>query len=223
MSDRPELVVWDFDGTLADTRTAILAAARYALESHGYPVPVDDDVTALVGLPIHELYGRLAGGPGERVVADLAESHRSHFESNAAAVTTLFDGIVELLVDLAGAGVPSAVATSRTWRTLGPLMAHLRLTEHVAAVRTGDAMTNPKPAPDMVLELCAELGVAAGDAIVVGDTAFDVEMGRRAGATTCGVTWGNHGEDELAAAGADHVVHDVRSLAPLLFDRSGIT
>jgi phosphoglycolate phosphatase len=221
MTGNYELVVWDFDGTLADTRTAILAAADHAMASHGYPAPGADEVSALVGLPIRELYTRLAGDPGEQVLAALAEAHRTHFESNAAAVTTTFSGIEELLVDLRSAGCRSAVATSRTRRTLGPLMEHLELGHHFAALRTDDSVANPKPAPDMVLELCAELGVAAGDTILVGDTAFDIEMGRRAGATTCGVTWGNHGEAELEAAGADHVIHDVRSLAALLFDTSG--
>jgi len=221
MTSSYELVVWDFDGTLADTRTAILAAATHAMESHGYAAPDAGEVTALVGLPIRQLYGNLAGDPGEQVVEDLSEAHRSHFESNAASVTTTFPGVRELLADLAVAGTRSAIATSRTGRTLDPLMEHLGIGHHFSALRTDDSVVNPKPAPDMVLELCAELRVAPEQAILVGDTAFDIEMGRRAGATTCGVTWGNHGEAELTAAGADHVIDDIVSLTALLLDSSG--
>ena len=216
MSDRHELVVWDFDGTLADTRSAIIDAATHALTTAGHPAPRPEQVTALVGLPIAELYRSLAGDPGDETIAWLVGAHRSHFLANAAALTTLFPGVSDLLGDVAAGGARNAVATSRTRRTLLPLMDHLGITGHFAALRTDDTVSNPKPAPDMVVELCAELGVPTNRTTVVGDTAFDVGMGNRAGSTTCGVTWGNHGRVELEAAGADHVVDTMDELRSLL-------
>lgn len=214
------LVIWDFDGTIADTRTAIVDAATHAMVSGGFGTPAPEAVTALVGLPINELYRSLAEEPGDVVISELTEAHRSHFEEHSSEVTTVFAGVEDLLATIAAGGARSAIATSRTWRTLGPLLEHLGIPEHFAAVRTDDTAANPKPAPDMVLELCSELDHDPRMAIVVGDTAFDIEMGRRAGATTVGVTWGNHGRDELEGAHADHVVDGVAELAILFDDRS---
>lgn len=216
MSAAYELVIWDFDGTIADTRTAIVEAATHAMVSGGYDAPDPRSITALVGLPINELYSSLAADPGEAVVSKLTEAHRSHFEQNAAAVSTVFTGIEDLLSDITSAGARSAIATSRTRRTLGPLMEHLGIAWHFVAVRTDDTVATPKPAPDMVLELCTELGVDPSTTLVVGDTAFDIEMGNRAGTTTCGVTWGNHGRDELEAARCDHVASSVPELRVLI-------
>jgi phosphoglycolate phosphatase len=216
------LVIWDFDGTVADTYTAIRHATHATLTAHGF-VPCDDDVLRLVvGRSLPDVLVHAAGLTESDVdpalVASLVSTYRTVFATAGPTHSTVFPGIGELLVDLADAGVTSVVATSRFRPSIDQMIDHLGLVDRFASVHsTSDlAPDRGKPLPDLVLRACEVAGRAPSDAIVVGDAAVDVIMGRAAGTTTVAVTWGNGTRDALVAAAADHVVEDPTMLQPLL-------
>lgn len=212
-----ELVVWDFDGTVADTFDAIIGSASEAFASLGI-APNTALLRASIGLPLAEMFRVVLDDPEDAMLEQLARVYRSDFAVHGTNRSRLFPGIADLLGELAGSGTRLALATSRRRRSLEPLLDAFGLHAYLDLTVTDDEVQRPKPHPEMLLMVCAVTGVEPSAALMIGDTTYDMEMGRRAGATTCAVTWGNHERDLLIASGADHVVDSVVELRGLLAD-----
>jgi phosphoglycolate phosphatase len=214
--------LWDFDGTLADTFAGILTSADVAVVAHGLPAVDAEALRGVVGLSLTTAFVRLlAGGdretePPPDLVADVVASYREAYQAHGATQVTLFPGMADLLDDLAAARIPSAIATSKSRRGVEAALATLGLTERFAAAVTDDDVADKKPAPEMVLTACRTVGVPPEQALVIGDTVFDIEKGQRAGAHTVGVTWGNQSRAQLATQRPHHLVDSVPVLRSLL-------
>jgi HAD superfamily hydrolase (TIGR01509 family) len=213
------LLVWDFDGTLADTFPAIRASCQHTLAAHGYG-PVDDAVLrASGGLALPEVLTRVAGDPApdpEALVAMIA-TYREVFPTHAVEAV-LFPGVAAYLADLGDRGVTSAIATGRRRASTVELLDRFGLAGRFATVHCEDDLPpgRGKPLPDLALAACAAVGRPPGDAVVIGDSPHDVAMGRAAGATTVAATWGHDDPAPLRASGADHVVDDLAALTGVL-------
>jgi len=206
-------LIFDFDGTLADTRSGILATAQEVLRRMGFPPADEAALGATIGLPLHENFTRGAGLSEEE--ADRAvEIYREIFEAVGVPAITLFPGVAETLSALAGRGIPMAVATSRGQRSLEMLMQRLGIDRYIPPERCFGVETaaRPKPAPDMIYVILGRLGAKPEETLVIGDTTFDIEMGKAAGCYTCGVSYGNQSAGQLAGAGPDYLLDDLRSL-----------
>jgi phosphoglycolate phosphatase len=222
------LVVWDFDGTLADTFAAIRLAADEALAGQGLPSVDDAELRGVIGLSLPVVVGRLAtaavgGEAGPGLVATLETAYRSAFAAHSRDHMSLFPGIAELLDELTGAGVPLAIATSKSQRGVRLALERLGIALHFGVVVADDDVRHGKPHPEMVLAACTSCRVRPEEAVVVGDTTFDVEMGQRAGASTIAVTWGNQARAQLAPSNPTHLVATVAELHSLLQRRDGAT
>lgn len=156
-------VIFDFDGTLADTSEGIINTVCTTLE--------------IMGLP-----------PQPR------------------GQIKLFPGVKETLLELHDAGLKLAIATSRGSNSLHTILQNYGIDGIFDEVATSSDHYEPKPSPDMVLKLLQRMGANAAEALVVGDTTFDILMGSGAGCRTCGVTYGNHGRTTLATASPDFIV-----------------
>ena len=212
-------MIWDFDGTLADTFVAIRIAVDRALAAHGLPPADEATLRSSIGLSLPRVFERLVGAEvaaDGRLVEGLVAAYRREFVQAGVEHAALFPGVDELLADLEEAGVPSAIATSKGRMTIELMLDRLGIARRFACVVSDDDVRNPKPDPEMVVTACAACGRRPADAVVVGDTPFDIEMGRAAGAATIGVTWGNTPRAELAAARPTHLVDEVAELRPLL-------
>ena len=206
-------IIFDFDGTLADTQRGIVATAQEVLRQMGFPPADDAALAATIGLPLRENFTRGAGLGDEE--ADRAVAiYRQIFEKVAVPVIRLFPGVDETLATLSARGIPMAVASSRGQHSLEMLMAHTGLSKHIPLDRCFGVETaaRPKPAPDMVYVILGRLGVRPEETLVVGDTTFDLEMGRNAGCYTCGVSYGNQTAEQLAAASPNYLIDDLRKL-----------
>lgn len=210
------LLVWDFDGTLADTHEAILVSAEQALADRSLG-PCDPAVVrGSIGLGLSTMFQRLVVGADRAVIDELVAAYRVEFSVRGPEFTTLFAGMGPLLDRCAGYGIPSAIATSKGRAGVEPLLSRLGVAGHFPVVVSDEDVTKPKPHPEMVHVACAKSGVSEARAIVIGDTVFDIEMGRRAGARTCAVTWGNQSADQLAGQQPDHLVRTVDDLAEVI-------
>ena len=206
-------IILDFDGTLADTRRGILATAQETLRRMGRAPADEAALAATIGLPLHENFTRGVGMSDEE--ADRAVAiYRDIFEEVAMPLVSSFPGVEETLRTLHARGIPMAVATSRGRNSLLQLMQQLCLDRYIPPENcfAVDAVARPKPAPDMVYLILAKLGVQPEETLVVGDTTFDIEMGRNAGCRTCGVSYGNQSADQLAGAFPDYIIDDLRKL-----------
>ncbi|HEX5365843.1 MAG TPA: HAD family hydrolase [Acidimicrobiales bacterium] len=210
-------MIWDFDGTIADTFAAIRVASERALAVHGLPPADEATLRSSVGLSLPRIFARLVGTEGgDRLIDALTATYRREFVTAGPQHTSLFPGIEALLAELGDAAVTSVVATSKGRAGVVMMLDRLEIAGHFAGVISDDDVQNKKPHPEMVLTACARDGRLPKDAVVVGDTEFDIEMGRAAGASTIGVTWGNKARADLAGARPTHLVDDVEELASLL-------
>ena len=210
---RLSLVVFDCDGTLVDSQHAILACMRDAFTTHGCAAPEDERIRQVIGLSLDEAVARLAaaGDPAEKVT----EAYRRAFfdlRSRPDFREPLFPGVAAALEALDSAGCLLGIATGKARRGLLATLERHGLGSRFVTLQTADS--NPgKPHPAMLLRAMAETGADPDRTVLVGDTSFDMEMARRAGARAVGVAWGYHDRRELEAAGADRIVERCEELA----------
>jgi phosphoglycolate phosphatase len=216
----PRLVVFDVDGTLVDSQAHILAAMSDAFAALERPSPPRRDVLSIVGLSLPVAMERLAPDPPEDVPA-LVAAYREAFASlrladDGAALSPLYAGARECLQALgAETWTLLGVATGKSRRGLAHILDLHDLGETFHTVQVADDHPS-KPHPSMLEACLTETGVAARHATMIGDTTYDIEMGRAAGFTTVGVSWGYHPGQALRDAGADVVVDDYAALRSIL-------
>ena len=201
-----DAVMFDLDGTLADTLEDLAAASNHALavvDRPGYPV---------------ERYRTLVGRGLERLMIDaLGREHADRVPAAAAAFLTYYaehrydhtgpyEGIAELLDALSAARLPMAVLSNKPDAAAVDMVGRLFARWSFAAVRGQREGCPVKPDPAGALAVCAQAGVPADRWIYVGDSDVDMQTARAAGFYAVGVAWGFRGRDELVAAGADVVV-----------------
>lgn len=202
------LVIFDCDGTLVDSQHNIIAAMTTAWRDAGLSVPEPAAVRRQVGLTLEVAVARLLPEAAPERVQSLADAYRkivSNLRATVGLDEPLFDGIRDLIEDLAAPEVFLGVATGKNHRGLEHTLATHGLRARFHTLQTSDRCRS-KPDPDMVLKAIEETGVPAAAAAVIGDTSFDMEMARSAGATAIGVSWGYHPAEELVTAGAHAVI-----------------
>ena len=210
-----KLIILDFDGTLADTRGLIVKTMQQTLEALGLESRTDDQCAAMIGLPLKQAFTDLlpmTDEMGERCV----ETYRRIFnENNALYVIPTFPHVIETLHQLHEQGYTLTIASSRSNRSLMEFVNDMHLNEIIPYVLGAEDVTRAKPHPEPVLKTLEDYGCKVEDALVVGDTWYDIEMGRQAGVRTCGVTYGNGTREELVDAGADFLIDDFGELLKL--------
>ena len=211
-----ELVVWDFDGTLADTRTVIVNSFTQVFAERGLGACDTVALQRLIGLPLIEAFARMTGVTDRRDLDEFVGHYRDVFATRVATESNLFDGVAEVLDAAVASGRACAIATSRGRVSLEQMVDQFGIADRFVAVVCDEDVTNPKPHPEMVQRISGLVGVAPERALLVGDTTFDLAMGREAGAVTCGVTWGNQSAALLATEHPDHLVDTVDELARLV-------
>lgn len=210
------LVLFDCDGTLADSFGLICETMRRTFRLHGFEPPEDRTVHAIIGLSLDRAIHQLRPELDPAALPAMVEAYRTSFRAvreDEAFREALFEGIPALLSRLHGRrDVRLGMVTGKTRRGVDAVVAAHGLDGVFSVVRTADDCPS-KPHPAMVLECCGELGIAPRRTLVVGDAVFDMAMAKTAGAAALGVAWGASAEAALVEAGADAVAPDVESLA----------
>ena len=201
---RYRLIVFDCDGTLVDSQHNIVAAMVAAWRKHGLADPAPDLVRRQVGLTLEIAVDRMLGGGDPALVSALADSYRDivrDLRQRQDLHEPLFDGIRELIEGLEAPEIFLGVATGKNRVGLEHTLQSLGLRQRFHTLQTADRCRS-KPDPEMVIRAMAETANGPELTAVIGDTSFDMEMARAAGATPIGVAWGYHPAEELTAAGA---------------------
>lgn len=204
-------IFFDFDGTLADTTEGIVQCSLATLRQLGLPASTPERIRSVIGLPLTGCFARGTDTPPERI-DEACATYRRLFNDIAIPCTTLYPGTDETLAALQARGLTLALCTSRSNNSLNALLQVLGIRAHFSAIVTNEDVNHPKPAPDIALLALKRLGVRADETLVVGDTVFDLQMGRAAGCRTCGVTWGNQGRAQLETAQPELVIDDFSEL-----------
>ncbi|MEM9139736.1 MAG: HAD-IA family hydrolase, partial [Pseudomonadota bacterium] len=217
---RQKLVIFDIDGTLVDSQVAILASMAHAFEKAGRPVPSRAAALGVIGLSLPEAMAVLAPDASRAehlsLASDYKTGHQTYREDGpTVAEAALYPGALDTIHRLHGAGYLLSAATGKSRRGLERFLMHHAVDHMFRGTHTADDAPS-KPDPRMV-EMCLEAtGVAAEDAVMVGDTEFDMAMGRAAGCRAIGVAWGYHGRDRVRAGGAEQIAERFEDLDSLI-------
>ena len=212
-----KLVVFDFDGTLADTRELIVRTNQESQRIMWYPVRDEASIVATIGLPLEGCLRTMYPDLPEETIPEWVRVYRQVFDSlKGTIVPALFPEVKETLAALKARGCVMSVASSRSSKSLNEFIEAMGIAPYISYVLGADNVTLAKPNPEPVLKTLGHLSMQAADTMVVGDMPVDIMMGRRAGARTCGVTYGNSSRPELEAAGADFVIDHFGDLLPIL-------
>jgi phosphoglycolate phosphatase len=207
---RFRFLVFDWDGTLADSTAIIASSLQRACADVGEPVPCDTDARFVIGLGLADALRRVAPAlPRERWSA-LAERYRHHYLSRDADIP-LFAGARELLDDLHAAGFLLGVATGKSRVGLARALEQQAVAHRFVATRCADEGL-PKPHADMLVHLIECVGVTPRETLMIGDTTHDLELARNAGAHALAVAYGAHAPDGLAALSPLATVHSIAEL-----------
>ena len=215
------LIIFDFDGTLVDSRKLIWELHRLVFDEFGLPCPSREQSLALIGISLEQVLARLAG-PNAPVAQMTAAYGRllPKLREDAAFADAPFDGVADLLATLAGQpDTQLGIATGHVAQAIEPVLTSLGWRNYFCNVQSADRAPS-KPHPGMLLQALSETGARADEAVMIGDTVFDMEMACAAGIEAVGVAWGYHGRDRLLSAGAGCVAGDMGELRQhLLGDR----
>ena len=200
------LVIFDFDGTLGDSQKLITDTMLATIERLNLPKRSREECARTIGLPLKECFSSIIPMSDEQA-EECAKVYSEIFNvKNVPGVVKAFPGVVETLERLSLQGILMSIASSRSHRTLAKLMDELDLSKYITYLIAADDVVDKKPAAESVLKTLSHFNVEAHETLVVGDTEFDILMGRNAGTHTCGVTYGNGSRESLEAAGAEWIV-----------------
>lgn len=209
------LVIFDFDGTLANTVDGITSTARRVLLNHGFTDQTLGDLTRLVGPPFPQAFTLVYGldpAEAEQVTAE----YRAIYEHLGLSGWPPYDGVAPLLADLKAAGRLLAVASSKRCDLVRRALADGGLAPYFDYV-AGKVDDRPDPKPGLIRQVISTLGLTAADAVMVGDRRFDVEAARACDVPCVGVHYGNTcPRAELEDAGACAVAETIDELRTVL-------
>ena len=215
MSSPLRLIIFDVDGTLVDSQGDIIAAMTHAFDSIGQPVPERAAILGIVGLSLDVAMPRLAPQLSRQDHAALVEGYKASYKARRVSSDTkitspLYPHALETLRALNK--TPDyllGVATGKSNRGLRGLIESHGFDGMFVTRQTADDHPS-KPNPSMLLAALAETGVEADNAVMIGDTSFDMEMAQAAGITSIGVSWGYHPREALGKAAC--IIDDFRDL-----------
>ena len=212
---RWDAVLFDLDGTLANTLPLILACYREMMMEH-FGHPGDPEAWRRgVGRPLPIMLREIARDEAEAI--ELRRIYKRVQHGLHDHMVAAFPGIPEIVQREVDRGRPRAIVTSKGAPMTERTMAVCGLTGAFPVVVTADHVEHPKPDPEPVRIALDHLSVPVGRRVIfVGDSVHDIASGRAAGVTTLAVTWGAVGRERLSAAGPDHVVDRVEERAALL-------
>lgn len=208
-----QLIIFDFDGTLGDTRRNIVTTMQMTIAELGLPYRSDTECASTIGLPLYGCFETLFPDTDKTIIQQCTDTYRRIFQENLQTIKPqAFPKVVETLHALKGKGLTLAIASSRNHASLVELTLELGISDTISYLIGADDVEKAKPNPEPVLKVLNALGYKAHQALVVGDMNVDILMGVHAGAKTCGVTWGNGTIKELKEAGADYIINSIDEL-----------
>lgn len=212
-----KLLIFDFDGTLADTHELIIQTNQEAMRRMGFPVLEDQMISRTIGLPLEEGILTMFPQLAREDLPAWVKTYRAIFdELKTKIIPGLFPHVKETLEALHARGYVLTVASSRLSLSLNDFLRDMGIAPFFSYVLGADNVSAAKPDPEPVLKTLRDLHFRADEALVVGDMPVDILMGKRAGAFTCGVTYGNSDREALKKAGANHVLDDFGRLPEII-------
>lgn len=209
-------IIFDFDGTLADTLPDIADAVNAGLASVGLPAQPASAVRQWIGEGLPLLCRRAVGDAADVAIDELVAVVSAHYRANSLNRTRLFPGIADLLDALTARGIPFALLTNKPHQATVPMVEALFGRWRFVAVEGYREEDRRKPDPRTALEIVDCMGFAPDRVMMVGDSFTDMATAVNAGLVPVGVTWGYRDRRELLDAGARHLIERPAELLNLI-------
>lgn len=206
-----ELLIFDWDGTLMDSVAHIVASMRSATADLGLAPRDDRQFSDIIGLGMREAINSLFPEQYDHEFAQtFTEAYRKYFFADNAP-QALFPNVLNVLQKLHAEDYLLAVATGKSRKGLDKVLQETGLRDVFHATRCADE-TRSKPHPQMLLEILETTGVKPGNAVMIGDSEYDLDMARQAGMHAVGVSYGVHDRDRLRQHGPAHILDTIEEL-----------
>ncbi len=200
-----ELIIWDLDGTLIDSKKDIAYAVNETLERIGHPPLSDEEIYSYVGNGVRPLIERAVAATGGGNSLHTAIGHfQDIYLAHLLDTTILFDGILEVLRHFENKKM--AVASNKPYKYVTKILDGLHVADLFMSVKGGDSLPTRKPDPEMINVILREAETGPNNAVFIGDSAVDIQTGKNACVRTIGVSYGFRPVTELIKSGPDLLV-----------------
>ncbi len=217
MKMKVKLIIFDFDGTLGDTRQNIVTTMQMTIAELQLPERSDRECISTIGLPLASCFKTLYPDLHPDQIHRCVVTYRRIFDENLRNIKPqAFPHVIETLYALKKQGLTLTIASSRSHASLSELTKDMDISDYISYLIGADDVEKAKPNAEPVLKTLDVMHFEPSEALVVGDMAVDILMGANAGAKTCGVTWGNGTKEELIEAGADYVIDGMEELTGII-------
>jgi phosphoglycolate phosphatase len=212
-------VLLDLDGTLSDSEPGIVNSLRWACKVEGFPIPTDAQIRSVIGPPFE--LGLPAIGIPDDALARVIDTYRQRYAETGAYENTLYDGVIDMLDQLAELGCSLSIATAKPEVTAHPILDHFGISDRFE-VRAGATLTSERRTKAQVIDhALLELGIHADPdlwqhVIMIGDRDHDVLGAMHHRIPCIGVLWGYGSIEELLGAGAVALAESPGEIADLV-------
>ena len=209
-----DAVIFDLDGTLLDSKKTILRCLNTALVEFGRSPFEDEELHSMIGMNLNQILARK--GANQPIIAKrYTQIQLDTFMDDM----TWYNGVPELLANLQESGYILGAATMRRGRIAREVLKGLGLSHYFEVIVGADDAPEPKPSGAHILTTCESLKVKPDNAIMVGDSKYDILSAKEAGCLAIGVSWGMGSIKEMEDAGADHIIHEMSALSDILLSK----
>jgi HAD superfamily hydrolase (TIGR01549 family) len=208
-------VIFDFDGTLIDSRNDIAGAQLWVLNQFGVHNYSTEDLFPYIGKTLHATFAHLLPAAMHHRIDEAVQLYREYYLPRALATTTLFPGVLETLDTLLTCGVHMAVASTKKESNIHHVADHFGISRYFVQLQGSDDIPY-KPDPFIVKKILGDQRWNPAETLMVGDTDNDIRAGQGAGVATCAVTYGSLTEEQLRAFAPDYVIRHCPELVTLV-------
>ncbi len=213
------LVLFDCDGTILDSVGIIHDSMVRTFGDFGYVPPEQSETRSIIGLTLDLAIARLRAVEVDDEINRMTARYKEHFHliyNQPGFSQSLFGGMGDLILSLSAKGnLELGIVTGKSRRGMNMFFDSHGYASCFGPIRTADDCPS-KPHPAMVSECCSETGIEPARTVVIGDSVYDMQMSKAAGASAIGVAWGYNDVPQLLGSGADHIASDAAHLAEIL-------
>ena len=206
-----DYVIFDFDGTIADTRRGIFDSINYALSYYGYEVPDENVLNSFLGPPLHESFKNTTSCSDE-MAQKLTAKYRELYADNAMYRLELFDGVEEMLKVMKDNSIHMAIASSKPEKFFSKLLDYLGITKYFDVVCGASLSDIHNTKQQIIARAMQTLSADREKTLMVGDRVFDIDGAKENKIKSAGVVFGFDYAEELENAGADFIVKTAKDL-----------
>jgi phosphoglycolate phosphatase len=210
-----QTIIFDFDGTLADTQHAIRHAFLNTLRTMKIPVPPDTFINEISSQTVEQMFRDVGVANNGRLKQAVSRYCRS-YQIAGPQKARRFPGVLQTLKRLRRLNLSLAIATNENRKNLDRILPALEIGHFFCFTICEDEVSRPKPHPEMIHNILDKMGSSPGDTLFVGDSPLDILAGKAAHCRTCAVTYGSHPQEKLAAYSPDWLIDHFNTVPEIL-------